>query len=50
MMIQRIGVLALAMAALVAAQDKVTVPLSDPSQPATLKINQVTGSITITAG
>lgn len=50
MMIQRIGAIALAIVALAAAQDKVTVPLSNPSQPATVKINQVTGSITITVG
>src|SRR6266566_3495002 len=32
------------------AQDKVTVPLSNPSQPATLKVHLIFGSITVTAG
>ena len=43
--------LGLVIAALAFAQDtKVTVPLSTPSQPATLKVNVVNGSITVTAG
>ena len=50
MRLQIIGALALAGAAMAAAQDKVTIPLSNPSQPSTVKINQVMGSITITAG
>jgi len=33
-----------------AAQDKVTVPLSDPSQPATVKARLIFGSITVKAG
>lgn len=37
-------------AGLAAAQDKITVPLSNPSQPATLKVHLIQGSITITAG
>lgn len=42
-------------AALAAAQektktDKLTVPLSDPAQPATVKVRLVSGSITVTAG
>ena len=32
------------------AQDKVTVPLSNPGQPATVKAHLITGSITVTAG
>ncbi|HVW85104.1 MAG TPA: DUF4097 family beta strand repeat-containing protein [Bryobacteraceae bacterium] len=36
--------------ALAAAQDKVTVPLSNPSQPATVKVSLVSGSITVTGG
>jgi len=32
------------------AQDKVTVPLSDPSQPATVKAHLISGSITVTVG
>jgi hypothetical protein len=50
MMIRQIGALALGLAALGAAQDKITVPLSNPSQPATIRISQVNGSITVTAG
>jgi hypothetical protein len=50
MKINRIGALALAIAALAAAQDKVTVPLSSPTQPATIKVSQIHGSITVTAG
>jgi DUF4097 and DUF4098 domain-containing protein YvlB len=38
------------MAALAAAQDKVTVPLSSPGQPATVKARLISGSITVTAG
>ncbi len=45
-----IGALALTLAALAAAQDKVTVPLSSPNQPATIKVSQVHGSITVVAG
>jgi hypothetical protein len=37
-------------AALAGAQDKVTVPLSSPGQPATVKARLVSGSITVTAG
>src|ERR1700691_752619 len=40
-------------AAIAAAQDKtngVTVPLSDPAQPATVKARLVSGSITVTVG
>src|SRR5580658_4392059 len=40
----------LALATLAAAQDKVTVPLSSPGQPVTLKAHLVSGSITVTAG
>src|SRR5271155_1186974 len=39
-----------AAAAISAAQDKVTVPLSDPSQPATLRVKLISGSISVTAG
>ena len=42
--------LVIAAAALAAAQDKVTVPLSSPSQPATVKVNLISGSITVTGG
>jgi len=37
-------------AAIAAAQEKVSVPLSDPSRPATLKARLISGSITVTAG
>jgi len=47
---KRVSVLLIAIAALAAAQDKVTVPLSNPSQPATLKAHLIFGSITVTAG
>lgn len=47
---KRVSVLLIAFAALAAAQDKVTVPLSNPSQPATLKAHLIFGSITVTAG
>jgi len=50
MKIHRLGALALAFAALAAAQDKVTVPLSNPNQPATIKVSQVNGRITVVAG
>jgi hypothetical protein len=46
----RVSCLAVACAAILAAQDKVTVPLSSPSQPATVKIHLITGSITVTGG
>jgi len=36
--------------AIAVAQDKVTVPLSSPSQPATVKARLISGSITVTAG
>jgi hypothetical protein len=37
-------------AALAAAQDKVTVPLSDPARPGTVKAHLISGSITVTVG
>lgn len=40
----------LVFAAIAAAQDKVTVPLSSPSQPATVKARLISGSITVTPG
>lgn len=39
-----------ACAAIAAAQQKVTVPLSDPARPATVKARLVSGSITVTVG
>ena len=38
------------LATIATAQDKVTVPLSSPGQPVTLKAHLVSGSITVTAG
>ncbi|MES1262109.1 MAG: DUF4097 family beta strand repeat-containing protein [Acidobacteriota bacterium] len=50
MKIHRTGLLVMACAAILAAQDKVTVPLSSPSQPVTVKVHLIHGSITVTAG
>jgi len=50
MKIYTAGLLVFAGAAILAAQDKVTVPLSSPSQPATVKVQLINGSITVTAG
>jgi Putative adhesin len=46
----RVSSLLIACAAFAAAQDKVTVPLSNPSQPATIKVHLMSGSITVTGG
>jgi hypothetical protein len=45
-----VAVLLFTFAATAAAQDKVTVPLSDGSQPATIKARLISGSITVTVG
>jgi hypothetical protein len=51
MNITRIAILiTAAFAATLSAQDKVTVPLSAPTQPATVKAHLINGSITVTAG
>ena len=42
--------LTFACAGILAAQDKVTVPLSSPGQPVTIKASLISGSITVTAG
>ena len=42
--------LTLACVGILAAQDKVTVPLSSPGQPVTIKASLISGSITVTAG
>jgi hypothetical protein len=39
-----------ACAAICAAQDKVTVPISNPSQPVMVKVHLISGSITVTGG
>jgi len=44
------ALLLFAFAATAAAQDKATVPLSEPSQPATVKARLISGSITVTVG
>ena len=44
------GICFTVIAGIAAAQDKVTVPLSSPSQPATVKAHLISGSITVTAG
>jgi len=46
----RLTLLAFAAAAVALAQDKISVPLSSPGQPVTLKSHLVNGSITVTAG
>lgn len=48
-MIRAVSVLAVC-AGVLAAQDKVTVPLSNPSQPVTVKVHIMQGSITVTGG
>lgn len=48
--IHRVTLALLAIAGVAAAQEKVTVPLSSPSQPATVKAHLISGSITVTVG
>jgi hypothetical protein len=43
-------VFGLAVACAANAQEKITVPLSNPSQPATVKVRLISGSITVTGG
>ena len=50
MRIGNIALISLACAICAAAQDKITVPLSSPSQPVTLKVTLISGSITVTGG
>lgn len=50
MKIGKLAIIAVACVTGAAAQDKVTVPLTNPAQPATIKTNMVSGSITVTAG
>lgn len=49
-MTKKILILAALSAGLAAGQDKVTVPLTDPSQPVTIKARVMMGSITLTGG
>jgi hypothetical protein len=50
MQIGRIAIVSFMCAIGAAAQDKITVPLSNPSQPVTIKATMMTGSIKVTAG
>jgi hypothetical protein len=50
MTIQKVSSVLIACAAIAMGQDKVTVPLSNPSQPVTVKSHMVSGSITVTGG
>src|SRR5882672_9019588 len=50
MKMYKVSSMLLACAALLAAQEKITVPLSNASQPVTVKIHHMNGSITVTAG
>jgi Putative adhesin len=46
----RLALIALATAAIGLAQDKVSVPISNPSQPVTVKVTIITGNITVVGG
>jgi DUF4097 and DUF4098 domain-containing protein YvlB len=50
MLTVRVSSLLIVCAALAVAQDKVAVPLSNPSQPATIKVHLISGSIAVTSG
>ena len=50
MRLNQLAIILLACAMGAAAQDKLTVPLSNPSQPVTIKASLMSGSITVTAG
>ncbi|HXE62778.1 MAG TPA: DUF4097 family beta strand repeat-containing protein [Bryobacteraceae bacterium] len=50
MRISKIALITFVCAVGAAAQDKVTVPISNPSQPVTLKVSTMNGSIKVTAG
>lgn len=50
MQIGRIALIAVACVTGAAAQDKITVPLTNAAQPATVKASMISGSITVTAG
>lgn len=50
MRIGRIAIILLAVGAGAAAQDKITVPLTNPSQPVTIKATMISGRIIVTAG
>jgi hypothetical protein len=50
MQIGRIALIAVACVTAAAAQDKITVPLTNPAQPVTIKATMMTGSIKVTVG
>lgn len=50
MRLPNLAIISFACAVGALAQDKITVPLSSPSQPVTIKANLLSGSITVTAG
>jgi hypothetical protein len=50
MQIGKIAIITFACVTIAAAQDRVTVPLTNPAQPATVKANMISGSITVKAG
>jgi hypothetical protein len=50
MTIQRVSSVLIACAAIACGQEKVTVPLSNPSQPVTVKVHLMLGTITVTGG
>jgi hypothetical protein len=50
MQISRVALITVACVIGAAAQDKITVPLTNPSQPATIKAGMISGSIRVTAG
>jgi DUF4097 and DUF4098 domain-containing protein YvlB len=50
MQIGKLVIITLACVTVAAAQDKITVPLTNPAQPVTVKSSMISGSITVTAG
>jgi hypothetical protein len=50
MQIGKLAIIAVACVTVAAAQDKITVPLTNPAQPVTVKANMISGSITVKAG
>jgi hypothetical protein len=50
MQIGKLAIIAIACATVAAAQDKITVPLTNPAQPVTIRATMMTGSIRVTAG
>ena len=50
MQIGKLAIITLACVTVAAAQDKITVPLTNPAQPVTVKASLISGSIKVTAG